>query len=90
MKTSWKKTKQLEDYLLLHGEPEEALLLEAQLVLEPSLQDTLQWQQRAYATIHQYGRQQLRGEIKAVQDQLFYQSKYQVFQRKIRSIFTKS
>ena len=88
MKTSWKKTKRWDEYLHRQAPPEDALLVEAELLLNPDLPETLRWQQRTYALVRQYGRQQLRREIQAVQDQLFHQPKHRGFQRIIRQLFS--
>ena len=89
MMTSWKKTKQLDDYLQQQMRPEEALLLEAQLVLEPELRDALGWQRRTHVLVRAYGRQQLRREIQLAQQKVFHQPKYHLFQQAIHRLFSK-
>ncbi len=89
MKTSWKKTKQLDDYLRQQMHPEEALLLEAQLVLEPELRDALRWQQRIHTLVRAYGRQQLRREIQAAQQKVFHRPEHRGFRQTILRIFSK-
>ena len=87
MKTFLRKTKQVERYLFRQSTSEERLVFEAQLVLDSSLRDDLQWQQRTYDLIRQYGRQQLRDEIKAAERQLFRSYQHRSFQRMIRQLF---
>ena len=89
MKTSWKETKQLEDHLFRQISPEEALVLEARLVLNPDLQKRMHWQQKTYSLIRQYGRQQLRHEIQAVQHRLFHRPEHRSFRQTIRQLFSK-
>ena len=88
MKTSWKKMKRWDEYLRERISPEEALIVEAELLLNPDLQETLRWQQRTYALVRQYGRQQLRREIQAAQHQLFHRPEHRRFQRMIRRLFS--
>ncbi len=87
--TSWKKTKQLDDYLFRHTKPEDRLVTEAQLLLDGDLRETLRWQQQTYAIIRQYGREQLRREIQTVQHQLFHQPQHRSFCQSIRQLFSK-
>ncbi len=89
MKTSWKQTKQLDNYLRQQLNPEEALLFEARLVLEPELQETFRWQQRTHDLVRAYGRQQLRREIQSAQQKVFQQPEHRRFQQTIRRLFTK-
>ena len=88
MKTSWKKTKRWDEYLHRRARPEEVLLTEAELMLNPDLQETLRWQQRTYALVRQYGRQQLRLEIQAAQDQLFHRPEHRSFRQRILRLFS--
>ena len=87
MKTSWKKTKQLEDYLHHHLPADEALLTEAALLVNEELRETLRWQQRTYTLVREYGRQQLRQEIQAAQHQLFRRPEHHSFRQTIRQLF---
>ena len=89
MKTSWKNSQRLDDYLRRQMSPEEALLLEARLVLEPELQDALRWQRRTHALVRAYGREQLRREIQSAQQQIFQRPEHRSFQQTIRRLFTK-
>ena len=90
MKTSWKKTKQWDAYLQQQAPPEEALVTEAELLLNPDLPETLQWQRRTYALIQQYGRQQLQQEIQAAHHRVFYHPEHRGFRHAILQLFTKS
>ena len=88
MKTSWKKTKRWDEYLHRRARPEEALLTEAELIVDSDLRETLRWQQRTYALVQQYGRQQLRREIQAAQDQLFSRPEHRSFREMILRLFS--
>ena len=89
MKTSWKNTQRLDDYLGQRLNPEEALLIEARLVLEPELRDTLRWQQQTHALVRAYGRQQLRREIQSAQQKVFHQPEHHGFRQTILRLFSK-
>lgn len=89
MKTSWKTTQRLDDYLQQQMTPEEALLLEASLTLDPELQETLRWQQRTHVLIRDYGRQQLRHEIQSAQQKVFHRPEHHRFRHAILRIFSK-
>ncbi len=89
MKTSWKTTQRLDDYLQQQLKPEEALLLEAHLALEPELRDTLRWQRQTHTLVRAYGRQQLRREIQSAQQKVFHRPEYHGFRQTILRIFSK-
>lgn len=83
-------TEQLERYLLRQSTPEERLVLEAQLLLHPTLRENLRWQQQTYDIIRQYGRQQLLHEIKAAERVLFRSPEHRGFRQKIQQLFSKT
>ncbi len=89
MTTSWNETKQIEAHLLGTADIGDALLFEAKLMLDNDLADKLIWQQKAYATIQQFGRRQLKKEIEQVHQQLFTQPVHISFAEKIRRLFSK-
>jgi hypothetical protein len=81
------ETQQLEHYLLGLCDPEEKLLIDAQLLLHKDLREKIQWQQQTYKLVRDYGRKQLRAEIDAVHHMLFTEKKFESFRQKISSIF---
>jgi hypothetical protein len=89
MTTSWNETKQIEAHILGTANTGDALLFEAKLILDNDLADKLIWQQKAYATIQQFGRRQLTKEIEQVHQQLFTQTAHVSFAQKIRQLFSK-
>ncbi|AOM75910.1 hypothetical protein [Pedobacter steynii] len=89
MKTSWNELRLIEDYLSSDGRPEDKVLFEAQLILQPDLKDSVYWQQKTYDLLQEYGRQQLRSEIKKVHELLFSAPEHQFFRQKIRKLFRK-
>jgi hypothetical protein len=89
MTTSWNETKQIEAHLLGTANTGYALLFEAKLMLDNDLADKLIWQQKAYTTIQQFGRRQLKKEIEQVHQQLFTHTAHISFADKIRRLFSK-
>jgi hypothetical protein len=89
MTTSWNETKQIEAHILGTASTGDALLFEAKLMLDNDLADKVMWQQKAYATIQQFGRRQLKKEIEQVHQQLFTQAAHVNFADKIRRLFSK-
>jgi len=83
------ETEQIEAHLLRLSEPGEALVFEARLLLDPELRDKMNWQQKTYHIVRQYGRQELRAEIEAVHQQLFNRPEHSGFRQKIMRLFIK-
>ena len=90
MMTSWNETQQIETYLQGSAEPTEQLLFNARLLLDNALADKVIAQRKTYTVIQQYGRQQLKQEIEAVQQILFTSPKHNRFRDKIKRLFKKS
>lgn len=89
MRTSLIETEQLEHWLLKKGAVEERLLTEAHVQLNPELREKARYQEMTYRTVKHYGRQKLRGEIQAVEQELFRAPKHHTFRERIRSIFSR-
>jgi hypothetical protein len=87
MKTLWNETRQIELHLSGKANTGDALLFEAQLILDPGLRDKVLWQKKSYAIINSYGRAQLKNEIEAVHQKLFTATEHLNFRQKIRRLF---
>ena len=87
MKTLWNETRQIELHLSGNANTGDALLFEAQLILDPALHDKVLWQKKTYAIINNYGRAQLKNEIEAVHQKLFTAAEHISFRQKIRRLF---
>lgn len=87
MMTSWNETKRIEAHLMGTSNPEDALIFDAQLLLDDELADKIAAQQKTYETIQQYGRKQLKIEIEAVHQKLFTDPNYLSFREKILRLF---
>ena len=87
--TSWNETERIEAHLSGKTDTGNALVFEAQLLLDPALADKVFWQQKTYTVIQNYSRRQLKREIDQVHQQLFTLPEHLSFSRKIRLLFTK-
>ena len=90
MRTSLNEIQQIDDYLLQYAGKADRALFEARLILQPALQENLQWQQKTYDIIKQYSRRRLKAEIESVHQQLFTEPEHISFRRKILGIFLRS
>lgn len=89
MRTSLNNIKAIDDYLLGSMAPGDALLFEANLVLNNDLREDVQLQQSIYTIVRQYGRQSIKAEIMAVQQTLSTAPQHQGFMRRIKNLFSK-
>lgn len=87
MRTSLNEIKQIEDHLFSEADPQESVLFEVKLILDPHLAGNVKWQQQTYALIKQYGRKAIKAELEAVHQQLFTEHKHRSFAQKIRALF---
>jgi hypothetical protein len=81
------EVQQIEQYLNRTLAPEEQVLMEARLLLEPALRDKVLWQQRSHELIRAYSRKQIRLEIEKAHERLFSESRFSAFRRHIKHIF---
>lgn len=89
MKTSWNELRLSEDYLSGKLHPEERVLFEARLLIEPGLEDELYWQRRTYGLVRAYGRQELRNQIRSIEKELFEAPEHSSFTQWIKRFFTR-
>lgn len=87
MKTLWNETLQIDLYISGKANTGDALLFEAQMILDPALGDKVLWQKKTYAIIKDYGRLQLKTEIEEVHQKLFTADEHTSFRQKIRRLF---
>jgi len=88
MRTSLIETQQIDAHLF-NKPMEDRSVFEARLILDPTLQDTINWQKKTHSLINLYCRKKLREEIEAVHLKLFTQPKHELFRQKIVRLFTK-
>jgi hypothetical protein len=89
MRTSLNNIKAIDDYLLGHMAPGEALLFEAKMLLNSSLVDDVRFQQSTYSIVRKYSRQSIKAEILAVQETLATAPEHRGFTQRIANLFKK-
>lgn len=89
MKTSLNELQLVEDFLLVNTNAEDKVLMQARQILQPHLRESVYWQQKTYRLIETYGREQLRKEIKQVDQKLFTAPEYFSFSERIKRFFSK-
>tara|TARA_B100000678_G_C17918385_1_gene386260 strand:+ start:292 stop:552 length:261 start_codon:yes stop_codon:yes gene_type:complete len=81
---------QIENYLNGTSSGEERVLMEAQLLLHPSLREDLENQQLTYQVVKEYGREKIREKIRMAEQNVFTAPSYRGFRKKIKAIFSKT
>lgn len=89
MKTSLNELQLIEDFLLTDPAGEEKTLMQARLILQPGLQESIRWQQKTYQLVNAYGREELKREIGKVHQQLFTAPEHLSFRQKVLRFFNK-
>jgi hypothetical protein len=87
MRTSLNNIKEVDDHLLGLSAPQDSLLFEAKMILNPELQLNVMWHKQTLSLVQQYGRQQLRADIEAVHKQLFTRPEHRSFRQNILRFF---
>ncbi|MBD1384229.1 hypothetical protein IDJ75_02985 [Mucilaginibacter rigui] len=87
MRTSLNNIKEIDDHVLGLAAPQDGLLLEAKMILNPELSMDVAWHRQTLTLVQQYGRKQLRADIEAVHQQLFTRPKHQNFRETILRYF---
>jgi len=81
--------KLIDDHLFNQGTVEDALILDALLILNPGLSNQIMWQKKTHNIVLQYGRKNLKAEVESVHRKLFNEPEHQSFRQKIFSLFFK-
>lgn len=87
MRTSLNEIREIEEFLFGQLPPEDALVFEACLSLNPEIVEKTKLQKKVYTLIKMYGRKKLREEVKAVEFNLFHKPEHQSFRNKMLRIF---
>ncbi|HEY5326563.1 MAG TPA: hypothetical protein VIJ27_06150 [Mucilaginibacter sp.] len=87
MRISLNEIKLIDDHIFNQGTHEDALLLDALLILNPALSNQIRWQKKAHTIIKQYGRKKLKAEIESVHRKLFHEPIHQSFRLRILRLF---
>jgi len=89
MRTSLNNIKAIDDYLLDNMHPGDALLFEANMLLNNDLVNDMEHQQNTYAVIRQYSRKKIKDEIVAVQKIVATAPQHRGFIHRIANLFKK-
>ena len=89
MRTSLNNIKTIEDYCFGRMAHSDALLFEANMLLNKNLAEDVTQQGIAYEVIKQYSRKKIRAEIIAVQNKLIAVPQHQGFMQRIINLFKK-
>jgi len=89
MRTSLNEIKLIDDHLFNQGTVEDALILDAMLILNPGLSNQIMWQKKTHNIVLQYGRKNLKAEVESVHRKLFNNPAHQSFREKILRLFFK-
>jgi hypothetical protein len=89
MKTSWNNTELIEQYLKGQLNVDDALVFEANLLVDPFLRMNVFLQKKIYLLITLYGRKKLKAEIEQVHNHLFENPDKIIFQERIHQLFKK-
>lgn len=84
-----RETKEIDRYLLGKMSIGSKLLLEARLLIDPTLKLRVELQQKLYAIIKRSGRRQMKSEVAHIHHQLFSDPAKRQFQLKVFQLFLK-
>jgi hypothetical protein len=87
MRTSLNNIKEADDHLLGLSAPQDSLLFEAKMIINPELRANVMWHKQTLNLVQQYGREQLRADMEAVHNQLFTLPEHQNFRQNILRFF---
>jgi len=89
MRTSLNKIKLIEGYIFKSNQPQDALLFDAMLILDPHFVEQVSLQKKVHAVVLQYSRKKLKAEINSAHEQLFSKPEHQGFRQRILNLFNK-
>lgn len=87
MRTSLNNIKAIEDYCFGRLAPDDALIFEANVLLDKNLAENVAQQRVTYAIIKQYSRKKIKAEIWNVQEKLVALPEHQRFIKRIANLF---
>jgi hypothetical protein len=79
--------KEIDDHVLGLTTPQDNLLFEAKMILNPELGLDVAWHRQTLTLVQQYGRKKLRADIEAIHQQLFSQPEHRSFRQTILRFF---
>jgi hypothetical protein len=87
MRTSLNNIKEIDDHVLGLHSPQDGLLFEAKMILDPKLKLDVALHAQTLTLVQQYGRKQLRADIEVVDNQLFTRPEHSNFRQNILRFF---
>ena len=87
MKTSWNEIRQADDFLQGCMPPQERLIIEAKLILNPAFRASVHLQKQFHSLIKKYGRKKLKAETEFIHQKLFTDPDRKIFQDEIHQLF---
>ena len=90
MKTSWNEIQLADDFLEDHIPPQERLIVEAQLIVNPAFRFSLQLQKKLHALVKSYGRKKMKAEAEVIHQKFFSDPGRKIFQNDIQQLFNNS
>jgi len=87
MKTSWNSIRMTEEYLSNRLSPEDRLIFEARILIDPVLKMNVFLQKKIYSLVRAYGRKQLKSELQSIEHRLFQSPEKIEFQQRVSQIF---
>ena len=90
MKTSWNEIQQVDNFLEGCMPPQERLIIEAKLILNPAFRASVHLQQQLHSLIKKYGRKKLKAETEFIHLKLFNNPDRKIFQDEIHQLFNNS
>ncbi len=87
MRTSLNEIRDIEAYLMRDTTPEDGVVFEARLILDPELADRVKAQAQACELVRLHGRRQLRADLDALHAELFGSAQHRPFARRILRMF---
>jgi len=89
MRTSLNKIKLIEGHIFNSNPPQDALLFDAMLIIDPAFAEQVSLQKKVHTVVLQYSHKKLKAEIESVHGQLFNKPEHRGFRRRILNLFKK-
>jgi hypothetical protein len=87
MRTSLNEIQLIEGYILNSNQPQDALLFDALLIIDPHFAERVHLQKKVQAVVLHYGRKKIKAEINSVHEQLFNKPGHKGFRQRILNLF---